>query len=107
MNAPQTPRLGRQRATVADVIREGQPAHIRSRANAEHWSADRWWRHVSPYVSVAAIRAGLSANAVSVVMILIGWAGAAILLTGAWWGALIAVVLALGLRQSRPSVKPA
>ncbi|WP_062076833.1 CDP-alcohol phosphatidyltransferase family protein [Demequina globuliformis] len=90
------PRLGRQHPTVADVKRDGQPEHIRTRANAEHWSADVWWRHLSPYVSTTAIRLGLSANAVSVVMILCGWAAAASLLAGAWWGALLAVLFAHG-----------
>lgn len=90
------PRVGRYRTTVEDVIREGQPAHIRTRANAEHWSADLWWRHLSPFVSVAAIRVGASANAVTVVMIATGWLAAAALLLGNVWGAAIAVVLAHG-----------
>ena len=88
------PRLGRQRPTVADVVREGQPAHIRTRANAEHWSADIWWRHVSPYVSVAAIRLGLSANAVTAIMILCGWLAAASLVLGNVLGAVLAVIFA-------------
>ena len=96
MTTTDAPRLGPRRTTVADVIREGQPEHIRTRANAEHWSADIWWRHLSPYVSVAAIRVGMSANAVSVAMILCGWAAAAVLLWGTWWAALLAVVLAHG-----------
>jgi phosphatidylglycerophosphate synthase len=90
------PRLGRHRTTVADVIREGQPQHIRTRANAEHWSADIWWRHLSPYVSVTAIRWGLSANAVTVAMILSGWLAAASLVPGTVWGAFLAVVFAHG-----------
>jgi len=92
----ESPRLGRQHTTVADVKREGQPEHIRTRANAEHWSADLWWRHLSPYVSVTAIRMGLSANAVTLAMILCGWAAAASLLLGNIWGALLAVVFAHG-----------
>ncbi|WP_062069783.1 CDP-alcohol phosphatidyltransferase family protein [Demequina sediminicola] len=95
MNAvPLEPRLGRQNPTVAEVKLEGQPVHIRTRANAEHWSADLWWRHLSPYISTAAIRAGLSANSVSLIMVACGWAAALSLLTGSWWGALLAVFFA-------------
>ena len=90
------PRNGRQHATVADVRAQGQPDHIRARAAAEHWSAALWWRHVSPYVSAAAIRLGLSANAVTAAMILCGWLAAASLLWGNVWGALLAVALAHG-----------
>lgn len=88
--------MGRAHPTVADVRAEGQPDSIRSRATAEHWSAAVLWRHVSPYVSTAAIRMGLSANAVTAVMILAGWLAAASLLLGNAWGALLAVVFAHG-----------
>lgn len=94
MSETPLPRTGPHRPSLDEVRREGQPEHIRTRANAEHWSADLWWRHLSPYVSVAAIRIGMSANAVSVVMIVCGWLAAAVLLTGTWWGALLAVILA-------------
>jgi len=79
---------------VADVRKEGQPESIRTRANAEHWSAHRLWRRLSPHVATAAIRAGWSADAVTVLVILAGLAAAASLLLGNVWGALLAVVLA-------------
>lgn len=89
-----TPRRGRHTVTVAEVRREGQPQHIRTRAGAEHWSAAVLWRHVSPWVSAAAIRLGMSANAVTGMMIAAGWLAAASLVLGNVWGAVLAAVFA-------------
>jgi phosphatidylglycerophosphate synthase len=89
-----SPRRGRHTVSVAELRREGQPEHIRTREGAEHWSAAVLWRRVSPFVSVVAIRLGLSANAVTGFMIAVGWLAAASLALGNLWGAALAVLLA-------------
>jgi len=72
-----------------------QPESIRGRRNAEHWTAALFGRTFSIYLTRVAVWAGLSANAVTVIMILCGWAAAAALLIPGLWGPVLACVLAL------------
>lgn len=71
-----------------------QPASIRGRRNAEHWTAALFGRSFSIYLTRVAVWAGLSANAVTVLMILCGWAAAAALLIPGLWGPALACLLA-------------
>ena len=59
--------------SIATIREIGQPPAIRGRATAEHWSADLYWRRISPYLTRIFIRWGLSADAVTVGVILVGW----------------------------------
>ncbi|MGO3885628.1 MAG: CDP-alcohol phosphatidyltransferase family protein [Mycetocola sp.] len=69
-----------------------QPPEVRSRRNAEHWTASLYLRDLSPYVSWLLLRTQISANGVTVLMILTGWLTAAALLVPGIWGALLALV---------------
>lgn len=79
--------------SLADIRRVGQPTEIRSRRTAEHWIAHVYGRRVSPYLSLTAVRLGLSANAVTWVMLAVGWAGALVLVVPGWPWAVLALVL--------------
>jgi phosphatidylglycerophosphate synthase len=70
-----------------------QPPEIRARRSAEHWVADLYLRRLSPYLSRALVRLGLSANAVTGLMIVCGWSVAAALLIPGPAGAVLALVL--------------
>ncbi|MFW2513759.1 CDP-alcohol phosphatidyltransferase family protein [Demequina sp. SO4-13] len=77
------------------AIREiGQPPAIRGRAMAEHWSASLYWRKVSPRLTQRFLAAGLSADAVTVGVILTGWMAALSLLIPSVAGPLLAAVFA-------------
>lgn len=86
---------GRPAAThpsMAEFRRVAQPPEVRGRRGAEHWTADLYLRRVSPYLSRALVRTSVSADAVTVAMIVVGvGAGAALLLPGLA-GALLAVL---------------
>jgi phosphatidylglycerophosphate synthase len=82
-----------ERPTVAEFRAVAQPPEVRSRRSSEHWAADVYLRAISPPLSLAFVRLGLSANAVTVLMILSGWAAAAALLVPGLLGALLAVLL--------------
>lgn len=72
-----------------------QPPAIRGRRNAEHWTAALFGRSFSIYLTRVAVWAGLSANSVTVIMILCGWAAAAALVIPGLWGPALACGLAL------------
>jgi len=72
-----------------------QPPHIRGRKNAEHWTAALFGRSFSIYLTRVAVWAGLSANAVTLIMIVCGWASAAALLIPGLWGPVLACFLAV------------
>lgn len=70
-----------------------QPPAIRGRRSAEHWTGDLYMRAISPYLTRLLVRAGLSANAVTALMIVSGAASGFALLIPGLWGALLAVIL--------------
>ncbi|WP_019136641.1 CDP-alcohol phosphatidyltransferase family protein [Cellulomonas massiliensis] len=84
----------RSQPTLAEIREIGQPHSIRSRRNAEHWTAQVYGRRISPYLTLVALRLGLSANAVTWVMLAVGWLAAAAVATPGWGFAVLAVVLA-------------
>lgn len=78
-----------------ETIREvGQPPAIRGRATAEHWSASLYWRRVSPHLTRRFLAMGLTADAVTVGVILTGWMAALSLLIPSIAGPLLAAVFA-------------
>src|SRR5689334_21413407 len=81
------------RPTLREFRAVAQPPEIRARRSAEHWVADLYLRRLSPYLSRALVRLGLTANAVTGLMIVCGWSVAAALLIPGLAGAVLAVVL--------------
>ncbi|WP_411469355.1 CDP-alcohol phosphatidyltransferase family protein [Curtobacterium sp. ME26] len=80
-------------SSIAELRAVAQPDEVRSRANAEHWTASLYLRDVSPYLTWLLLRTRVSANQVTGLMILVGWSVAAALLIPGIWGALLALVL--------------
>nr|WP_276544749.1 CDP-alcohol phosphatidyltransferase family protein [Brevibacterium luteolum] len=68
-----------------------QPPEVRSRKNAEHWTAQLYLRHISIYTTVLLVRTPITANGVTGLMILSGWLIAASLLIPGLLGALLAL----------------
>ncbi|MFY0406229.1 CDP-alcohol phosphatidyltransferase family protein [Solicola sp. PLA-1-18] len=79
------------RPTFAEFRAIAQPPEIRARKSAEHWTADLYLRDISPYLSRPLVRLGFSANGVTGLMILCGWAAAASLLLPGLGGVVLAV----------------
>ncbi|WP_144276317.1 CDP-alcohol phosphatidyltransferase family protein [Demequina sp. NBRC 110053] len=88
------PRLGRLDVSVEEIREIGQPVAIRGRATAEHWSADKYWRKVSPYLTRRFLARGLTADTVTIGVILTGWMAALSLLIPTIAGPLLAAVFA-------------
>ncbi len=83
-----------ERPTSIAQLREiTQPPEVRQRANAEHWTASLYLRNLSPYLTWLLLRTSISANGVTGLMILVGWATAAALLIPGVAGAALALVL--------------
>jgi phosphatidylglycerophosphate synthase len=70
-----------------------QPPAIRGRRSAEHWTGDLYMRRISPYLTRLLVRAGLSANAVTGLMIVSGAASGFALIIPGLSGAVLAVLL--------------
>ncbi|WP_034648057.1 CDP-alcohol phosphatidyltransferase family protein [Cellulomonas sp. HZM] len=83
-----------RRPSVAELRRVGQPDQIRQRRNAEHWTADVYGRRISPYLTLVALRLGMSANQVTWLMLAIGWVAALAVALPGWGFAVLAVALA-------------
>ena len=71
--------------TIAKLRVRTQPAAVLNRPNAEHWAGRLYLRSISPYVTRLALRIGLSANAVSWLMIVVGLAAAWSFALPSWW----------------------
>lgn len=83
-----------ERYTIEQIRAIGQPATITGRRSAEHWTASLYLRRLSPYLTGALLPTGISANGVTVLMILTGWVTAAALLIPGLPGAILAALLA-------------
>jgi len=81
------------RPTLEQLRAVCQPPEVRARRNAEHWTAELYLRHISIYLTAALLRTRITANGVTGLMILSGWAMSAALLIPGIWGPLLAVVL--------------
>lgn len=79
--------------SVAELRSVTQPPEVRMRANAEHWTASLYLRDLSPYLTWILLKTSISANGVTGLMILVGWATAAALLIPGVGGAALALVL--------------
>ncbi len=77
--------------TLSELRAKAQPIEVRSRKNAEHWTAQLYLRHISIYFTMLLVRTRISANGVTGLMILAGWCIAASLLIPGIWGAVLAV----------------
>ena len=80
-------------ASIAQLREVSQPPEVRLRANAEHWTASLYLRRISPYLTWTLLKTSISANGVTGLMILAGWATAAALLIPGIGGAALALVL--------------
>lgn len=92
MTLPHDERRGKPR-TIAELKAVAQPPEVRSRKNAEHWTASLYLRDLSPYVTWVLLRTSISANGVTGLMILSGWCVAFALLIPGFWGAAVALVM--------------
>lgn len=84
-----------ERPTIEQIREVCQPDSIRNRTNAEHWTADLFTRSISPYLTRFFVRVGISANGVTVIMILCGWAAAGAFFIPGIAGPILAAVLAV------------
>lgn len=83
------------RPTIEQIREVCQPDSIRKRKNAEHWTGDVFTRSISPYLTRTFVHAGISANGVTVGMILCGWAAAAAFFIPGITGPILAAVFAM------------
>lgn len=91
MTSSEAPGPRPARPTLKELRAVAQPPEVRSRRNAEHWTADLYLRHFSIYLTMILVRTRISANGVTGLMILAGWAIAASLLIPGIWGPVLAV----------------
>src|SRR6478752_7967353 len=80
-------------ANIAELRAVAQPPEVRGRRNAEHWTASLYLRRFSIYLTWVLLKMSISANGVTGLMILVGWATAASLLIPGIGGAALALVL--------------
>lgn len=84
---------GARPTSIAELRAVAQPPEVRGRRNAEHWTASLYLRRLSPYLTWMLLKTSISANGVTGLMILTGWATAASLLIPGIGGAALALVL--------------
>ena len=82
------------RPTLEQVRAVAQPPEVLARGNAEHWTGDLYLRRLSPHLTRALIPTPLSANGVTALMMVAGWAAAGALLVPGLPGALLGALLA-------------
>lgn len=80
--------------SLADLRAVVQPPEVLARSNAEHWTGDLYLRRVSPHLTRQLLRTSISANGVTVLMMVAGWLAAPALLLPGVWGALLGAALA-------------
>lgn len=85
--------MSSSKPSVAELRAVCQPADIVGRYSGEHWAGRLYGRRVSIYVTWALVRIGLSANAITVLMALIGAAGAALFAFRNLWAPITGVAL--------------
>ena len=77
--------------TLDELRAVAQPPHVRARKNAEHWTAELYLRHISIYLTALLVRTPITANGVTWLMIVSGWAIAASLFIPGIVGAILAL----------------
>lgn len=80
--------------SIEELRRVCQPPEIVGRRTEEHWTGRLFMRRISLHVTRAALRLGLSANAVTGIMLVLGLVAPALLLVAGVWPA-VGVVIAL------------
>jgi phosphatidylglycerophosphate synthase len=93
MSAPGNGAHGVRPTSIAELRAVAQPPEVRGRRNAEHWTASLYLRNLSPYLTWFLLKTSISANGVTGLMILTGWATAAALLIPGFGGAALALIL--------------
>ncbi len=79
--------------TVAELRAVVQPDAVLARANAEHWTGTLYMRRISVHLTWLLVRTPITANGVTILMIMTGFvAGPALLLPGLW-GPVVAVLM--------------
>lgn len=79
--------------SLSELRAKAQPDDVLARRNAEHWAGRLYLRHLSIHLTRILIPTGISANGVTWLMVIIGVAGAAILVVPAWWALLACALL--------------
>jgi phosphatidylglycerophosphate synthase len=81
------------RPSVAELRAAAQPASIFARNSGEHWAGKRYMRRLSPHLTRLLVPTRLTPDAVTVAMIGVGLAAAALLTLPGLWPALGVVAL--------------
>jgi phosphatidylglycerophosphate synthase len=81
------------RPSIAELRSVCQPPATLNRANAEHWAGRLYMRRASIYLTRVLLRLGVSADAVTSIMVAVGVLGGLALLLPGLPGAITAVVL--------------
>lgn len=79
--------------SIAELRAVCQPPELIQRYSGEHWAGRLYGRRVSIYVTWLLVRTGLSANAITMAMALVGMAGAALYGVLGLWGPIAGAVL--------------
>jgi phosphatidylglycerophosphate synthase len=82
-----------ERPSIAELRAVTQPPSVTGRRNAEHWTGDLYQRRLSPYVTRILLGTAITANGVTVLMIVTGAAAGAALLVPGLLGAVLAALL--------------
>jgi phosphatidylglycerophosphate synthase len=86
--------MSSSKPSIAELRAVAQPPELFARYSGEHWAGRLYGRRVSIYVTWFLLRTPLSANAITVLMALVGAAGAGLFSQrGLWWGVLGAVLI--------------
>lgn len=83
----------KHRPTVAEVKADGQPPGVKDRTNEEHWAGRAYMRDLSPYVTWVFVRAGVTPNSVTALMVVCGVLAGVVLAFGGLWSAIVAALL--------------
>jgi phosphatidylglycerophosphate synthase len=81
------------RPTIAELRAVTQPPSVTGRRNSEHWTGDLYQRRLSPYLTRVLLGTAITANGVTVLMIVTGAAAGAALLLPGLLGAVLAALL--------------
>jgi phosphatidylglycerophosphate synthase len=82
-----------ERPSIAELRAVTQPPSVTGRRSAEHWTGDLYQRRLSPYVTRILLGTAITANGVTVLMIVTGAAAGAALLVPGLLGAVLAALL--------------
>jgi len=87
--------MSSSKPSIAELRRVCQPPAVIGRRSDEHWAGRLYMRGLSIYATRLALTAGLSADGVTILMLVVGLGGAALLLVAGVWPT---VAAALGVQ---------